>query len=249
MGAMVKIAFDMELGQERIRVSGSVPEAPVPARRMLPFFQQIADQVVGAAVREVEREGKTVSCKAGCGACCRQLVPITRTDARELHALVGALPEPRRTQVRERFAKALESLGEAGLREPVSRMQSLPPAERQALALRYLAQRVACPFLEDESCSIHARRPIICREYLVTSPAEHCVAGLPEHLREVPLETQLSAGTAWLESDEGRGTLMPLVMALEWAEAHAGDEPERRPPVEWINTVFGVLAAAAELQP
>jgi Fe-S-cluster containining protein len=31
-----------------------------------------------------------------------------------------------------------------------------------------------CPFLEDESCSIHPDRPLVCREYLVTSPAELC---------------------------------------------------------------------------
>jgi Fe-S-cluster containining protein len=241
MGGTVKIGFDMEVGQERIRVEGTVPEAPVPARRMLPFFHGIADSLVEVAVREAARDGNTVTCRAGCGACCRQLVPVTRTDARALRTLVDELPEPRRAEIRARFERALSHLETAGLLDAAVHVDSLPPDDRQALARRYLAQGIACPFLEDESCSIHAQRPVVCREYLVTSPAEHCVTGAPEHVRNVPLATHLSAGMTRLESGEGGGNVMPLVAALRWAEDNEA-EPEPQPAVEWINTVFRALA-------
>ena len=48
--------------------------------------------------------------------------------------------------------------------------------ERTELAYEYFKHGIACPFLEDESCSIHPDRPMACREYLVSSPAENCRA-------------------------------------------------------------------------
>jgi hypothetical protein len=40
--------------------------------------------------------------------------------------------------------------------------------------LQYFNLVIPCPFLEDNSCSIYAERPLRCREYLVTSPAINC---------------------------------------------------------------------------
>ena len=42
-----------------------------------------------------------------------------------------------------------------------------------------------CPFLEEESCSIHPDRPLVCREYLVTSPAELCAGPTQEGVTPV----------------------------------------------------------------
>ena len=44
---------------------------------------------------------------------------------------------------------------------------------------------VPCPFLEDESCSIHPERPLVCREYLVTSPAALCAGPTQEGVTPV----------------------------------------------------------------
>lgn len=41
--------------------------------------------------------GRVVSCRKGCGACCRQLVPLAWSEAYQPGELVNALPEPRRT--------------------------------------------------------------------------------------------------------------------------------------------------------
>jgi hypothetical protein len=88
---------------------------------------------------------------------------------------------------------------------------------------------LACPFLEDESCSIHPYRPSICREYLVTSPAEHCaelgrkpVASIPVSIRLSEALSRLTGRLLGVEPE-----VVPLPMAIEWAVAHR-EEGQRR---------------------
>ncbi len=57
------------------------------------------------------------------------------------------------------------------------------------LAIDYLYERIPCPFLEEERCSIYSIRPLICREYMVTSPPEHCFD--PATLKAVPVRLPL----------------------------------------------------------
>ena len=129
------------------------------------------DLVMGRPVKTAEKSGKSISCKAGCGACCRQLVPITPTEAYNLRDLIESLPEPRRSDIRARFAEARRKLDEAGLLEKLLHPETVGD-ELRAVGMEYFRLGIACPFLEAESCSIYPDRPIACREYLVTSPAE-----------------------------------------------------------------------------
>jgi Fe-S-cluster containining protein len=229
MGEKVRIEFELQLGDEGIRVALSVPTTPVPARRMLPLFQGLTDQVVDAAVAESVRRGEVVSCSMGCGACCRQVVPISRAEAHHIRALVDGMPEPRRTEIRKRFADAVTRLEAAGMLRDVRALDTAPE-----LHPRYFALGIPCPFLEDESCSIYSARPLVCREYLVTTPAAQCgPEGGP--VRTIPLHGFVSHAVAQLEVSSDPDTRVALVLALEWAEAHAGDAPASRLPVEWID--------------
>src|SRR4051794_33255843 len=80
-----------------------VPAGPVRPIHLLPLFQALTDRVVNLGERVAVQEGGKISCKAGCGACCRQLVPISETEARRVAELVEEMPEPRRTEIRRRF--------------------------------------------------------------------------------------------------------------------------------------------------
>jgi Fe-S-cluster containining protein len=237
MADKVKVEFELQIGQEGIRVAVNVPTAPVPARRMLPLFQGLAHQIIDVAVAEAVGEGETVSCKAGCGACCRYLVPISKTEALQLRELVDAMPEPRRSEVRARFADAIARLEAGGMLEELRQFETVPPEQFLTVTPRYLALRIPCPFLEDESCSIHPHRPIVCREYFVTSPPEKCADPWPV-VRRITLPAFVSRAVTKLESTDPRDSRVALVLALEWTDAHAGDEQALRPAVEWIDQVL-----------
>jgi Fe-S-cluster containining protein len=221
--------FNLEFnaGSHSIEASVAIPKAPMRVADLLPVLLGFSNAIVGLAAEEAKDAGHPVSCHAGCGACCRQVVPIAESEAEYLAAYVAALPDQRREQVRERFRAAVEALGEevAGPLRDTTRFQSLE--DRRAIGLEYFRKHVACPFLEKESCSIYEHRPLSCREYLVSSPPKNCEDPGPDRIAPVPVPLKLSEMLyGFDESGTKRGVRwLPLVLALEWAEQHANDTP------------------------
>ena len=205
---------------------------PGPLTDVLPAARALCDQATAVVLDRYREAGRPVSCRIGCFACCLHLVAVTLPEALALAAWVGALPEARRAAVRGRFAAALTRLEQAELLEadaPVG--QRMLMVEEQAshkdavheLSRRYFRLQLPCPFLEDDRCAAYEQRPMVCREHHVVSPAEHCAA--PEKLLVQRVETRVEM-TAAVAQVTGRllnepPRTIPLVLALEWAEANA----------------------------
>ncbi len=227
-----------------LRTTLLVPKEPIAPEKMLPVFFSFADAVVGSAAENVERTGEKVSCKMGCGACCRQLVPISETEARWIHDVVERLPSVRQTEIRTRFAEARRRLSEAGLVDKLLHPETWPEGEGWSIAMSYFHLGIACPFLEDEACSIHADRPVKCREYLVTSTAEHCAQPTANTIKMVDLPFRVWTAMARLDNDsstEGKIPWVPLVLALEWTD----NQPQQPVPSyghEVLRRFFEILS-------
>ena len=234
--------FKLKLGEHRLEARIDVPAGPVPQRFLLPILQQLANTVVDSAIRLEEQEGHKVSCRAGCGACCRQLVPMSETEAYHVRDLVEALPEPRRSEIRVRFDAARRRLVESGVLDRLVNFRPSGEEETRRLGVDYFKLGIPCPFLEAESCSIHPDRPVACREYLVTSPAEHCARPGVDPIRMVALPVKVWTALAALDPvDDGTTHLrwVPLILATTWADAHA--EPLPRPCPELLRRLFQKL--------
>lgn len=223
----------------RVEVEVTVPAQPVRATQMLPVLQQLTDTIVNVGSNRAEAAGARISCTKGCGACCRQLVPIAESEAYHLQRVVASLPELQRARVQARFAQAKEQLEQIGLWETLFSPGELTTEQRRQLGLAYFQQGIACPFLEDESCGIHPDRPLACREYLVTSPPENCAAPSAETVHCVELPGSVSRIVQTLTATRG-GNWLPLILALDWAEAHPDESPARSGP-EWLQAVFQKL--------
>jgi Fe-S-cluster containining protein len=115
------------------------------------------------------------------------------------------------------------------------------------VGFKYFCLQIDCPFLDEESCSIYADRPFACREYLVTSPAAHCGRTTMAPIHRVPLAADFSHAVACLGQSEPTSIIpkVPLILALEWADAHPEPAPER-PGVELLQEVFERLATKKE---
>jgi Fe-S-cluster containining protein len=88
-------------------------------------------------------------------------------------------------------------------------------------ALALLREPIACPFLDEvDACSIHAERPLRCREFNVTSPAAWCADPERHAVRTVPVGTPLSTPLARLAAEMTGAPvrLVPLALALRFAE-------------------------------
>jgi Fe-S-cluster containining protein len=124
-----------------------------------------------------------------------------------------------------------------GMLAEVRGFDKLSEEDFRALNRRHFALRTPCPFLEEGSCSIYAQRPLVCREYLVTSPAERCSDPSPT-VRRLPLGSFVSYAVTKLESADPTDSRLALVLALEWTEAHAGEDQTLRPATEWIEKML-----------
>jgi Fe-S-cluster containining protein len=238
-GDHVSGTVELKVAGRPLRVHMEVPAGPTRAAKLLPLFRSVADSVVDIASKTAVSQGLTISCTKGCGACCRQLVPISAIEARRLRQLVDDMPDPRRSKIRARYAAARVQLEKSGILSKLIDPQLCSDAEIQALGLDYFAQGIACPFLEEESCSIHSERPIACREYLVTSPAEHCAAPTAEKVHCVTMPAKVSRAVRRLDSSaESPGAQwVPLIVALDWAATHPDNTPTRPGP-EWAREFF-----------
>jgi Fe-S-cluster containining protein len=218
-GPLATTTVRLTLGELKVEHPITVPQRAVPAARILPTLQGLVNAVVDAA-----EAGQAISCRKGCGACCRQLVPISRTEGEALLALVEAMPEPRRLAVQARFAEAEARIAAAGLAERNGR-------SHRELSAAYFALGVPCPFLEEESCSIHPDRPLVCREYLVTSPAALCSGPAHDGVTPVPVP-KLSLAARRLQDDGD--DWFPLAMLMAWNRKPRAPAAAR-PGTEWAQ--------------
>lgn len=229
-------------GNDAPGIMVSVPAEPVPARAILPALHELVEAHTRNALATVAAEGRTISCKAGCGACCRYFVPISGVEAYALADLVERMPEPRRTTIKQRFADAEARLAAWRPFDDQIRGEPLPDDEHRRMVMEYFGLGIPCPFLEAESCSIHPDRPLVCREYFVTSPAEHC-ASHDSRDQVKGVRRKFVAHALWyLTSEEPtpKATVMPLTLALHWVEHRAGEE-QRRKGVEWLRRFSLIL--------
>lgn len=209
----------------------AVPNAPVPAADIVPTLQGLVNAVVDAAETGAVKSGATISCRKGCSACCRQLVPVSRSEAERLLTTIEALPAERQKELRRRFAEAERRIAVAGLSERGDR------SDRE-LSVAYFAMGLPCPFLEDESCSIHPDRPLVCREYLVTSPAELCAGPRQEGVTPVAVpKVSLAARKLQDEADDW----FPLATLMAWARRRPPKSKKRTGP-EWVQRFLRNLA-------
>jgi Fe-S-cluster containining protein len=149
-------------------------------------------------------------------------------EAHHIRHYVLSLPRAERRAVETRFATAKQRLQETGLLDRLSNPTwNRSAADHQKLGFAYLQAGISCPFLVDESCSIHPQRPIVCREYLVTSPPRYCSQPDRELIEGVERSGTVSRILAVLEArtSGSKGPWVPLATALEWASVHAEPSP------------------------
>jgi Fe-S-cluster containining protein len=213
----VMYAVELKTAHGVLRGRVAVDPGPMRLADLVPSALEITELLVSQANRREEQAGRHISCCAGCGACCRQMVPLSPPEALYLSQVLDALPDTRRRAVLERFARIDRELEERGLIDELfDPHYSDEPMLKIARA--YFQLQLPCPFLVDEACSIHALRPVACREYNVTSKAAYCADPSVYPIEKVPMPLPLSAPLARLTA-ELTGTkprLIPLTLVPRW---------------------------------
>ena len=241
--ATISAKAEMLIGSYKLKLTLVVPTEEVPPEALMPALHELCNQVADGVAQIAQENGDEVSCRQGCAACCRQYVPVSPAEARLLVALVEAMPEPGRSRIKQRFEQAVQRLKEAELMGTAMNYNRLPEAERMKMVKDYFQLGIACPFLEQESCSIYADRPLICREYLVISSPIHCATLDEDHIKRLELPVSVAQAFSNMEGARRKGAnpCIPLIMALEWTADHA-DDCELLPGPKWVQYIFEDLS-------
>ena len=234
----------LRIGNVPLDLEMTVPARPVKPHRMLPVFQKMADAFAEIGVDGEAAEGNSVSCKAKCTACCHQAVPVSEAELYYIADLVDSLPEPKRSEVRARFANAVEHFRSSGWFEMLRSRKGRTWQGAEELVLQYFREGIACPFLEDSMCSIYEHRPIACREYLATSDPKNCSSPSAEGIKLVTLPLKPSWTLKQMVSgDASRNEgLLLLIMALEIAIMYPESFPEKTGE-QWMADFFTRLTS------
>ena len=241
-GELLNATAELTIAGRKIRLEMPVPAGPTRLSDLLPFLRYLTDQFVDFSVENARTEGLAVSCGKGCGACCRQLVPISAIEARRLGEVVDQMPEPRKSTILARFEDAKRRLREAGLLEKLREPNRVGDDEVDPIGLAYFQQAIACPFLEDESCSIYEERPLACREYLVVSPAENCARPTVDSIKPVHIVVRVARTLRALnvEKSPSAPRWVALILALELVDADP-DAASPQPGPELVRELFSRL--------
>jgi Fe-S-cluster containining protein len=167
------------------------------------------------------------------------LVPLSAPEAFALRDYVEQLPTDRRDLLLNRLGDTKDRIKQADLWDRLNDVseasQPIADEELDPINRSYYALKMPCPYLENELCSIYEARPAACRELLVTSPAELCQDLVQNPVTPLPVSMRISAilGLAWGTLTNSPPRLIPLPIALEWAERH--EEESRR---TWPGSVL-----------
>jgi len=225
---------------ERLEVTVNTPAGPVtapvevptgfiPVTEIVPLLRRLGEQAQALVERTALATGQTISCRKGCAACCRMLIPLSAPEAYRLKDTISQMPEDRRKATLDRIAQAQHRLNAAAM---LTRLSEIAESERQwsdaemePINRAYFALQMPCPFLVDETCSIYEDRPAACRELQVTSPAEWCRDPVTNPVRALPVPLRVSTvlGLLWSTLVGGPIRFIPLPLALAWSDRHADD--------------------------
>lgn len=227
-------------------ISGKVrvTSGPMSLAGLVSTALGLTGALVDRAVKLEVLAGRSISCRAGCGACCRHMVPVSPPEAFYLMDAIDSFDAARREAYLQRFDQIVGVLDEEGM---IDELLSPPPTDEAALpiARRYFALGQACPFLIDESCSIHQHRPIACRDYNVTSPAEWCAKPYEHDIAKVPMPLPLSAPLARVtEAVSGeKACLIPLTLVPRWTRERVALRARKWPGPELFDRFLAELTA------
>lgn len=213
----------------RLNTTLDVPTGFVPITSIVPVTRRLGEEMLKLEELRSREAGHSISCRMGCAACCRMLVPLSPPEAFALRDYVAQLPEDRQDALRRKIAHSQATLASHHLldrlREVADATRPIPDEDLDPVNRAYYALRHPCPFLENEICSIYEARPAACRELLVTSPASLCDNLVENPVTPLPVSVRIGTvlGLLWGTVTNSSPRLIPLPLALEWAEQHRDD--------------------------
>lgn len=235
----VRARMTLTLGGQEVPVVVETSTGPVPVDDVVVAAQGIGEALVSRAIEGASREGSPVRCAPACDACCHHAAPVSPLEARTLARAVRAMPVADREAFEARLATVLSEAESRGLVELARRAAM---GEDVPLSEAWRRAHLPCPFLVDRACVAYAARPLVCREYMVSSPPEACSGDDPRRIRRVvaspSVAARLQALSASLFPEEPPRDVLPLAVARALGRL---DDTPRAPGIQLLQRLIGLM--------
>jgi len=184
---------------------------------IVPAARELSEVTIETFVEEIPRRGGKISCRKGChAACCRHLmVSLSVPEALAMVGEVDSLDAESRTRTIRSCATVA-----AKIRDHFKDKPSVTAGHqlKDGILDWYMDLDVECPFFVENCCSIYKRRPMTCRECLVTSPDSLCKKKAGQLVKQVNLPIRFSAVLTQLSRElyNTKDELVVLPCVFDW---------------------------------
>ena len=161
-----KVIVDSKRGTS---INIEVPNQPLRLIDAVPVMHCITDVLVQNAI---SRSEQVVTCGPGCGVCCKQLVPLSVPEVFYTVEKLLTVPLGQRGYFLEMFDQNEKVLDMCNFTDALRKIDITK--NDSVIAKEYFGLGLFCPFLINQSCSIHEWRPVVCREFNSLSDPALC---------------------------------------------------------------------------
>ena len=167
--AIVDLPLDM-FGLPNLKIgffqgSGALTE-------LVPMARNLLDLMVTRRISDLSARGLNIACHKGChAACCHYLISVSVPEALMIVTEMQALPTDECNRIVNSCRASAESIQRQMAKGDIVAGGNVA---RDNLLHWYRELNIACPFLEDNCCTIYDHRPIVCRECLAVGSPDQC---------------------------------------------------------------------------
>lgn len=218
-GVDLHVAFDSGLKMD-CRIDP--PSGLVAFVDVLPDVFSISNALLSQSLLASQGQGQHVTCAKGCSHCCHQLIAVTDHEALLLAHIVGLLKQDEQLRIVEAFHALTGLLERKGLLAELIACHANAfdePGRIIDAQRRYWELQTPCPFLHDGACAIYPYRPLLCRQYLVSSPPENCRGSFKTDylVKRIPLSYDVASAAAsfdGLTAKQTRAVPLPAILMV-----------------------------------
>lgn len=213
-----QVAFSIKIDPESNKsIEITIPDKQVRLSEIVPFTHFIADQMVKAVI---EHSSLPVTCGKGCGVCCNQLVPLSIPELFFIIEQLRTMPPQQRFPLLSRFDTIEKQLIDSDF---IQTLRTIDQTRNdRIIAEHYFRMNIQCPFLDQQACSIHPWRPVVCREFNALSDPELCADPFNNKISSISYIQRPSSILAKLYGmiTNTAPTLTPMPLLFESFEQH-----------------------------
>ena len=244
-GCLERIDFSIDGFSSLLNFSVEVPDEEWALADIVPLAGEISEKMIEESLASLNEQGCQISCRKGCSTCCNYFIPVSIPEIFYLNRQIAGKSTGEQRDV---IAKCLSSATRM-MNDDSPDFCDSDPDSRDALekvSQWYERLDMACPFLENHSCSIYEDRPFSCREHFMTGSSQICSS--PDGAAE-PVEMSLNISnalavlTSQLEGSEVEGVALPLFYV--WCHDSEGRGLMRWPAKEMIQRFVDIVREMA----